>query len=135
MVGIIIIAHGSLAEALYRAVEHVLGSQQQMAFINVAADTDPASLQCELDQSIAHCDLGDGVIICADMFGGTPCNAALGKLDPGNIDILSGISLPSLITIASERHQIPDPTTLARKGAASGRRYLCMASKMLKQEA
>ncbi|MDQ6950768.1 MAG: PTS system fructose subfamily IIA component [Mariprofundales bacterium] len=132
MVGIIIIAHGDLAQALHHAVEHVLGKQRQMEFINVAADSDPVALQHQLDRCIDQCDGGNGVILCADMFGGTPCNVALGRLDPEKIDILSGISLPSLITIASERSQIADPTALARKGAASGRRYLCMASTMLK---
>ncbi len=133
MIGIIIIGHGTLAQAMHEAVEHVLGRQSQMQFINVEADADPLVLQQVLDHALEECDQGDGVVICADMFGGTPCNIALGRLDPGRIDILSGFSLPSLITIVSERGQIHDPQALARKGEASGRRYLCMASKMLEQ--
>ncbi|MDX8409048.1 MAG: PTS system fructose subfamily IIA component [Mariprofundales bacterium] len=133
MIGIVIIGHGILAQAMHEAVEHVLGTQPQMEFINVEADADPVALQQQLDLAVGQCDQGDGVVICADMFGGTPCNIALGRLDPGRIDILSGVSLPSLIAIASERDRIRDPQAIARKGAASGRRYLCMASQMLEQ--
>jgi len=135
MVGVIIIGHGALAQALHDAVEHVLGSQSNMESINVMADDDPVTIQHQLTDSLARCDDGDGVIICADMFGGTPCNIALSKLDPGRIEILSGISLPSLIAITSERISINDANKVARKGGASGRRYLCVASKMLQQEA
>jgi len=135
MVGVIIIGHGTLAKAMHDAVEHVLGRQRNMESINVMADDDPAAIQCHLAESIARCDDGDGVIICADMFGGTPCNIALSKLDPGHIEILSGFSLPCLITIASERTSIHDPNKIAHKGGTSGRRYLCLASKMLQQEA
>ncbi|MDX8413292.1 MAG: PTS fructose transporter subunit IIA [Mariprofundales bacterium] len=135
MVGVIIIGHGALAKAMYDAVEHVLGRQSNMEAINVMADDDPAAIQCQLAESIARCDNGNGVIICADMFGGTPCNIALSKLNPGSIEILSGISLPSLIAIISERTSTNDANKIARKGGASGRRYLCLASKMLQQEA
>jgi len=135
MVGVIMIGHGTLAQAMHDAVVHVLGKQSNMESINVMADDDPATIQSQLADSIARCDDGDGVIICADMFGGTPCNIALSNLEPGRIEILSGISLPSLITITSERASLNDPHKIARKGGASGRRYLCLASKMLQQEA
>ncbi|MDQ6964647.1 MAG: PTS sugar transporter subunit IIA [Mariprofundales bacterium] len=135
MVGVIIIGHGTLAQAMQDAVEHVLGTQQGMESINVMVDDDPAAIQQQLNESIARCDSGDGVIICADMFGGTPCNIALSHLNPDHIEIISGISLPCLITIATVRTTINDPNKIARKGGASGRRYLCLASKMLQQEA
>ena len=134
MVGLIIIGHGRLAEAMKDAVEHVLGRQAQLAAINVMADDDPAVIQQRLAEEVAACDCGDGVIICADMFGGTPCNIALGCMEPGRIEILSGVSLPSLIAIASERAALRDVGKIARKGAASGRRYLCLASKLLQKE-
>ncbi len=135
MVGLVIIGHGRLAEAMKDAVEHVLGAQAQLAAINVMADDDPTAIQQRLTEAIAECDGGDGVIICADMFGGTPCNIALGSMDPGRIEILSGVSLPSLIAIASERASLRDAGKIARKGAASGRRYLCLASNLLQKGA
>jgi len=134
MVGIIIVGHGTLAQAMQDAVEHVLGRQPKMESINVMVDDDPAEIQARLIATIARCDDGEGVIICADMFGGTPCNIALGTMDPGRIEILSGFSLPSLIAIASARTSLADANKIARKGASSGRRYLCLASKMLQQE-
>jgi len=135
MVGIIIIGHGKLAQAMHDAVEHVLGSQANMESINVMVDDDITAIQAQLIDAVARCDDGDGVIICADMFGGTPCNIALGTMDPGRIEILSGFSLPSLIAIASARTSLKDANKIARKGASSGRRYLCLASKMLQHEA
>ncbi len=133
MVGVIIIGHGDLPEAMFRAVEHVLGRQAYMEYINVRADDDPAAVEQRLRSAVARCDVGGGVVVCADMFGGTPCNISLGMLDPGRVEIVSGFSLPCLIAIVSERTHSDDPNRIARKGAASGRRYLCLASRMLER--
>ncbi|RMH52890.1 MAG: PTS fructose transporter subunit IIA [Zetaproteobacteria bacterium] len=131
MVGIVIVGHGRLPEALFCAVEHVLGPQSAMEYINVAPDDDPEEVGRALTAAVDRCDGGDGVIVCADMFGGTPCNIALGLLDPGRVEVVSGISLPALIAMASERGGRGGPERVARKGVAGGRRYLCPASTLL----
>jgi PTS system mannose-specific IIA component len=48
---------------------------------------------------------GDGVIILTDMFGGTPSNISLSLLQPGKVDVLTGVNLPMLLRILGMRDQ------------------------------
>jgi PTS system mannose-specific IIA component len=45
------------------------------------------------------------VIILTDMFGGTPSNISLSLLQPGKVDVLTGVNLPMLLRILGMRDQ------------------------------
>ena len=46
---------------------------------------------------------GDGVLILTDMFGGTPMNIGLTFLDPGKVEILTGVNLPMVLKFFNRR--------------------------------
>ena len=84
MIGILIIAHDSLAEGLARAVTHVLGSRPpQFEVLSVAATDDPHALLPAARELVKQLDTGDGVMIFSDIYGATPCNLAGKLLEPG----------------------------------------------------
>lgn len=134
MIGMILIAHNRIAGEMLAAAEHVLGKQPLISILDVEDSDRPEQLQVELASLIRQNDTGDGVFILADMFGGTPCNIAIGYAEQGKVEVLSGFNLPSLIKALSLRKEISDVAVLAREVVAAGQQYMCLASEyMLKQ--
>jgi PTS system mannose-specific IIA component len=64
-----------------------------------------ATLLTDLKNTVKRMDSGEGVIILTDMFGGTPSNISLSLLQPGKVDVLTGVNLPMLLRILGMRDQ------------------------------
>lgn len=122
MIGIVIVAHGGLAREYLAAVEHVVGEQQGVRTISIEAAHNRASKQTEICAAADAVDQGDGVVIVADMFGGSPSNLALKACKPMNRRILYGANLPMLIKLAKSR-QMP-VTDAVRSALEAGRKYI-----------
>ena len=63
MIGIVIVAHGGLAEEYRRAVEHVIGPQEGLRAISVAATCDRAGKEVEICAAVDAVDTGYGVAV------------------------------------------------------------------------
>jgi len=114
LIGIIIVAHGNLAREYLSAVEHVVGKQAGVQAIAIAAEEDRATKQEEICDAADAVDVGNGVIIVTDMFGGSPSNLSLRACSPENRRILYGANLPMLIKLAKSRHKsVPDAVAAA----------------------
>lgn len=114
MIGIVIVAHGGLAQEYLAAVEHVVGPQPGMVSIAIAPDDDRAAKQDEICEAADQVDTGDGVVIVTDMFGGSPTNLSLRACSPENRKILYGANLPMLIKLAKSRSaSVPDAVEAA----------------------
>ena len=103
MIGLVIVAHGSLANALLAATEHVVGPQPQTMAIAIGPNDDLRQRQAEIDGAVDEVNSGDGVVIVTDMFGGTPSNLAHGALAGSDIEVVYGASLPLLVKLAKMR--------------------------------
>ena len=119
MIGVLIVAHASLAESLVSAVSHVLGARPpQFAALPVGASDDPAVLLPRAREAIAAVDTGDGVVILADLYGATPCNLAMKLREPGRVELIAGVSLPMLVRTFTYRTKGLD--TLVKKAVSGG---------------
>jgi len=137
MIGIVLVAHGDLAGEMLRAVEHVAGTQPLSGSMRVEADSDVDHAGERLQQLVASCDSGDGVLVFADMFGGTPCNLALACMTACSdcrVEVLSGFNLPMLIKAATLRQTVTDIKELAERCRDAGRYHMHMASELLADE-
>lgn len=122
MIGIVIVAHGGLAREYQLAVEHVVGKQKGMQAITIEADCDRACKQAEISAAVEAVDEGDGVVVVADLFGGSPCNLSLPACRAENRQILYGANLPMLVKLVKSRGR---PVTDAVQAAlAAGRKYI-----------
>ncbi len=122
MIGIVIVAHGGLAQEYLAAVEHVVGRQKGMRAISIEADHDRADKQQEICAAADHVDQGSGVVVVTDMFGGSPSNLSLNACRPDNRRILYGANLPMLIKLAKSRHRtVPEAV---RAALEAGRKYI-----------
>jgi len=104
MVGIMIIAHGGLAESLIASATHMLGSQpERLLGLSV---TGSAQTEAALDQARALAETlndGAGVIVLTDMVGGTPANIATHLVQAGSIEGVAGVNLPMLMRTLTYR--------------------------------
>ena len=107
MIGIVIVTHGRLAAEMLSAVQHIVGPQTHVKTVCIGPQDDMEERRNEITAAIKAVDLGGGVVIVTDMFGGTPCNLALTHLKPGKVEVLAGANLPSLIKLISVRTNTP----------------------------
>lgn len=104
MIGLLIIAHGTLGESLIHCASHVMGKRPlNLRQLGVTVHDDPEAILPQGHDLIRFLDQGDGVLIMTDMFGATPSNIACRLLVPGRVEGLSGVNLPMLIRALTYR--------------------------------
>lgn len=122
MIGVVIVAHGGLAEEYLAAVEHVLGKQAGMRAVPIAADCDRERKRREIEEAADQVDTGDGVVVVTDMFGGSPSNLSLPACARPDRKIIYGANLPLLVKLAKSRNLSLEGATTAALHA--GRKYI-----------
>ena len=134
MIGLILVTHGRLAEEFIHAMEHVVGSQTDIAAVPIGPHDDMEKRRKEIADAIRRVDSGGGVILLTDLFGGTPSNLAISLMQTGRVEVIAGINLPMLIRLAGARKcmGVADAVRAARD---AGRNYITVASEFLGQDA
>ena len=134
MIGLVLVTHGRLAEDFVRAMIHVVGPQERVAPIAIGPDDDMEERRADIAAAIQAVDVGRGVIVLTDLFGGTPSNLAISLMERGRIEVIAGMNLPMLIRLGSARKSM---TVVAAVAAAreAGRKYISVASEVLGEAA
>ncbi|MBY8977238.1 PTS fructose transporter subunit IIA [Rhodobacteraceae bacterium NNCM2] len=129
MIGIVIVAHGALAEAFLSATEHVVGVQENTRAIAIHPTDDLHEKQAEIDAMVAEVNTGKGVVLITDMFGGTPSNLALGAMTSDDVEVVYGANLPLLVKLAKSRERSLSEAVSAALEA--GHKYIDSAANIL----
>lgn len=135
--GIIIIAHGGLAQQYLATLLHVIGRQDRIAAVSFEDTDNKADKRKEISALVEKLDIGTGVVIATDMYGGTPSNLAMNLGNETKSigeaggetkrNILYGVNMPALIKLARMRDH---PIDEAMKSAVdAGHRYLNFCEK------
>ncbi len=132
MIGLVLVAHGALADEFLNALQYVVGPQRNVATIGLLPTDDLAKRKEDILQAIRQVDTGSGVIILTDMFGGTPSNLAISVMNTANTEVIAGVNLPMLIKISALREnsslkEVVDAAEMA------GKKYINVVSKILGQ--
>ena len=130
MIGLVLVTHGQLAEEFRNAVEHVVGPQDVFETVSIGADDDMEQRRRDIVAAVARADVGKGVIVLTDMFGGTPSNLAISVMEAGRVEVIAGMNLPMLIKLSSVRKG-DDLTSAVQEAQAAGRKYINVASQLL----
>ncbi len=130
MIGLVLVTHGNLALELISAMEHVVGPQTHVRAICIGPDDDMDGRRKEILEAAKAVNLGDGVILLTDMFGGTPSNLAISVMDKAKGEVIAGVNLPMLIKLASCRVN-GKLQEVAMKAQDAGRKYIIVASQEL----
>ena len=134
MTGIVVISHGRLATELLRTAEIIVGKVEN----SVAVDIDPKMGMDEIHKAVEGAirtvDLGKGVILLIDMFGGTPSNIGLSFLGTHQVEVVTGVNLPMIVKLPMARAAM-SLQDLARHLQEYGQRNITIPGDMLKKKA
>ena len=133
MIGLVIVTHGRLAEEFVFAMEHVVGPQAAVEAICIGPEDDMERRRKDILDACGRVDVGAGVILLTDMFGGTPSNLAISVMEPGRVEVVAGVNLPMLIKLASVRGEAALPAAV-NAAKEAGRKYISVASQVLSGE-
>ena len=121
MARILIIAHAPLASSLLEVARHVFPDcGSTLAAVDV-----PSQLGLEEAQSLVRGALSgcadEEVLILTDVFGATPCNAALAAADGSRARVVAGVNVPMLWrTLCYHDKTLEDLVGRAVAGATQG---------------
>jgi PTS system mannose-specific IIA component len=116
VIGILLVTHGGLGQEMLVCAENVVGKQSFALALGVAGSESPDGFEVRLRAALGRLTAPAGVLVLADMLGGTPCNVCLRLArDPQcPFELVTGVNLPMLITALANRHYMPLPQ-LAQK--------------------
>jgi len=117
MIGILLITHGTLGEALVQCVSHVMNRRPaQLMQLGISGQDDPLDALPLARRLIELVDSGKGVLILTDILGATPANTAAKLLEPGRIEGVTGVNVPMLLRVITYRERAME--VLVKKAVA-----------------
>ena len=132
MIGIVIVTHSQLGDALIDAAEFILGNRPDtMVSVSIDLKENVDKLRKKIVEGIKKVDKKKGVLILTDMFGGTPSNLSYSFLEEGRVEVISGVNLPILIKAVDIQADM-ELSDLAQHLEAFGKKSISLASGILK---
>lgn len=129
MVGILIVSHGRLADALISSVQSLVGNLEKIKGVPIWPNDREDEVKHRIQMEMVEVDDGDGVVILTDILGGTPTNLSLSFLEDEKVEVVTGVNIPMLLTLASYRkgRSLREIGSLVKK---SGRRGIILAKEV-----
>ena len=133
-VGIVVAAHAPLASALVetalRIVEPSGDARAGLTVVEMAPELSATDAFGKVEQAIASVDAGRGVLVIADLFGGSAANIALAQLGEDTVEVVTGANLAMLIDALSHRTDT-SLSALARRVSDAATGSVVVASALL----
>jgi len=122
MIGVLLVTHGEIGTALLASASQILGgAPPQVTTLSVWRQDDPDDLVLRARELLEQIDAGDGVLVLTDIFGATPGNVVSRLLADGQVEGVSGVSLPMLLRVLTARNgSLPGAVKRALSGGAEG---------------
>lgn len=103
MTGILLVSHGMMAEGMMDSISMFFGDNiPQLDYMRLYMDSNADEFGVEMAKKVAELDTGDGVVIFADLFGGTPCNQAL-RIVSDKVHLIAGMNLSMVMEFLGTR--------------------------------
>jgi len=125
MVGVLIVSHGGLAEALISEVQFLIGKLQKVKGISIWPKESEEEVRDRIREKMKEVDDGDGIVILTDILGGTPTNLCFSFLKEKAVEVVTGVNVPMLLTLSSYQKgkSLEEICSLVKK---SGRRSIIL---------
>ena len=132
MINILILSHCELTKELIKTAEVIAGKQENLFYINQDIKNENlASLQGKISEILKKIDSEKGTLVLTDMLGGTPCNASVLLTKNFNIEVLTGVNLPMLLSAVFTSKTAQTAKELADKVLADGKKSIVNAKQLL----
>ncbi len=139
-VGVVVVTHGQLAAELLNAAEMIVGDLPHFTAVSIGWHDDVDLARDEIGRAIervrakvATPENPGGVLVLADMFGGTPANLGVTFLETDKVELVTGLNLAMLMKLARPLKDT-DLLTLAREIRDQGRNAIWVASDLIRGE-
>lgn len=127
-IGVLIVAHGELAQGLAGAAHEILGEVPLLEALRLdPAAENPRQL---VARTVEGLDAGAGVLALTDLFGGTPSNIALALCPHHKLEVVTGVNLPMLLRALTRRDGL-ELRALATEIAEYGQDQICLPNDLL----
>ncbi len=133
MIKILIISHCGLTDELIRTAEVIAGKHDNLYSVKKdISDDNLVSLQERIASVLEEItDKEKGTLILTDILGGTPCNAALPMCRRFNVEVLTGVNLPMIISALFASKTAANAQELADKVLSDGQKSIVNAKQLL----
>jgi len=139
-VGVVVVTHGQLAAELLNAAEMIVGDLPHFTAVSIGWHDDVNLAREEIGRAIERvrekvstAEQPGGVLVLADMFGGTPANLGVTFLEKDRVEVITGLNLAMLMKLARPLKET-DLLTLAREISDQGRHAIWVASDLIRGE-
>lgn len=103
MIGVLLLSHSKMSEGMLKSLELFFGENiPQIASCCLEGSDAPETFDEKIDDALKKVDDGHGVLVFADLLGGTPCNRCMFKLND-RFQVISGMNLTMLIEFMTIR--------------------------------
>ena len=130
MIGLLVVTHSNLGREIINAAEFIVGRVEATDAVSITETTDSEGIHKMIQKKIEALDRDQGVLILTDMFGGTPSNISLSFLKEGQVEVLTGVNLPMVLSIARNRSD-STLSEVAKIAEEAGKMSISLASKLL----
>lgn len=106
MIGVVLATHGEFGNTLLSTLKMILGEAEGLLSIALNPEDSMEGFQAKMEKALAAADpQGQGALVLVDMLGGTPFNVAVRLAQTRKMHVITGVSLPMLIKVASHREE------------------------------
>jgi PTS system mannose-specific IIA component len=133
MIGVVIVTHSALADEFLMATQQIVGAVEGIEPISIDPSDPLEEVEARIKKGIKKVDMGKGVLILTDMFGGTPSNISLSFQKKGKVEIVTGINLPMLIKLSTPLREEKTLDELASFIKLYGQKNIHLASEILER--
>ena len=113
MIGVLAISHGKMAEGMLDAAHMFFGDDlpgvEALCFMS---SDNPEDFDVKLKDAVARVNTGDGVIIFADLMGGTPANRSMYVLGD-DVQVITGANMTMMLELLGTR--VADGTKVSKE--------------------
>jgi mannose PTS system EIIA component len=130
MAQIVIVAHSPLASALLAVARHAFPeAAAQLTAVDVAPTSSAEQVEAQVRLALGPAlACGNEVLLLVDVFGATPCNAALAAAEGPRVRIVAGVNVPMLWrTLCYASLPLDDLVGRAVAGASQGAMHVAVS--------
>ena len=101
MIGILVVTHGNLGKELLKSAELIVGTQNNTLALGLFHGDSIDQFREKVIDAVESLDDGDGVLIFADLYGGSPSNIialSMKEICERHItECITGVNLPMVL--------------------------------------
>ncbi len=118
---IILLSHGTFSQGLQNSAEMILGKQENLLNFSILENCDTDSIKSEIIEELEKAKLDqEHVLFLTDLFFGTPFNIITPLMEKYEFWHVTGINLPLLLEILSNR-DADNPAAMLKEAIATAK--------------